>query len=397
MLRSVTAMAACVLAGALYAHEANAQIATPVAARNVVLVHGAWADGSSWSEVITLLQAAGLHVTSVQNTLTSLADAAAETRRALALQDGPTVLVGHSWSGTLVSEVGTDPKVSALVYVAARAPDVGEDFVALSGKFPTMPVRAGIETHDGFTKISEDAFLKYFANGVPHEQAKVLYAEQEPTAAALFGDRTTAAAWHSKPSFYAVSKQDMTISPDLERFLAARMKATTVELDAGHLSLVSHPREIADLILAAAGRKNQTKTIDQEKSIELRGTGVQVYRCEASSSGFGWRLDAPEATLLDAAGAEFGRHFTGPTWQARDGSTVVGEVVASNPAPQPGSIPWLLLRAKSHSGSGAFASVGYIARIQTEGGLAPANGCDATDTGTQRRVPYGASYVFFSS
>jgi pimeloyl-ACP methyl ester carboxylesterase len=256
-LRNYAAMAACVLASGACALQANAQTAAPVAARNVVLVHGAWADGSSWSEVIPLLQAAGLHVTSVQNPLTSLADAAAETRRALALQDGPTVLVGHSWSGTLVSEVGTDRKVSALVYVAARAPDAGEDFVTLSGKFPTMPVRAGVEAHDGFTKISEDAFLKYFANGVPHEQAEVLYAEQEPTVAALFGDRTTAAAWHSKPSFYAVSKEDMTISPDLERFLAARMKATTVELDAGHLSLVSHSRQIADLILAAAGEQKR--------------------------------------------------------------------------------------------------------------------------------------------
>jgi len=123
---------------------------------------------------------------------------------------------------------------------------------------------------------------------------------------------------------------------------------------------------------------------------------VQVYTCEASPSGFGWRLKAPEATLLDDAGAEFGRHFAGPSWQARDGSTVVGEVVVSNPAPQPGSIPWLLLRAKSHSGSGAFASVGYIARIRTEGGLAPANGCDATHTGAERRVPYSAFYVFFS-
>jgi pimeloyl-ACP methyl ester carboxylesterase len=142
--------------------QVAAQTAAPVEARNVVFVHGAWADGSSWSEVIPLLQAAGLRVTSVQNPLTSLADAAAETRRALALQDGPTVLAGHSWSGTLVSEVGADPKVTALVYVAARAPDAGEDFVALSAKFPTAPARAGIEDHGGFTRLSEDAFLKYF-------------------------------------------------------------------------------------------------------------------------------------------------------------------------------------------------------------------------------------------
>jgi len=233
------------------AHGAEA----PLPARNVVLVHGAWADGSSWGEVIPRLQAAGLKVTAVQNPLTSLADSVAETRRVLAQQDGPTVLVGHSWGGTVVSEAGTDPKVTALVYVAARAPDAGEDFVALSGKFPTMPARAGVKEFEGFTTLSEDAFLKYFANGVPQRKAQALFAEQEPTAQSLFGGKTTQAAWHTKPSWYAVSKQDQTISPDLERFLAKRMNASTTEVDAGHLSLVSHPKEIADMILAAAGQR----------------------------------------------------------------------------------------------------------------------------------------------
>jgi pimeloyl-ACP methyl ester carboxylesterase len=254
-LRTLAAIALGALTATFGGLEAQAQTAAPVEARNVVLVHGAWADGSSWAEVIPRLQAAGLKVTSVQNSLTTLADSVAATRRALALQDGPTVLVAHSWSGTIISEVGTDPKVSALVYVAARAPDAGEDFVALSGKFPTGPVRAGVQAHDGFTTISEEAFLKSFANGVEPKKAKVLYAVQEPTAASLFGERTTAAAWRSKPSWYAVSKLDETINPDLERFLAKRMNATTIELEAGHLSLVSHPKEIANLILAAAGRK----------------------------------------------------------------------------------------------------------------------------------------------
>jgi pimeloyl-ACP methyl ester carboxylesterase len=247
-------LAAATLA-AMLGPTAQAQTAAPVAAKNVVLIHGAWADGSSWAEVIPLLQAAGLNVTAVQNPLTSLADSVAATRRALALQDGPTVLVAHSWGGTVLSETGLDPKVTALVYVAARAPDADEDFVALSGKFPAGAVRAGVQEHDGFTKLSEDSFLKYFANGVEPTKAKVLYAVQEPTAASIFGGRTTVAAWHSKPSWYAVSKLDQTINPDLERFLAKRMNATTVEIDAGHLSLVSHPREVADLILAAAGFK----------------------------------------------------------------------------------------------------------------------------------------------
>jgi pimeloyl-ACP methyl ester carboxylesterase len=255
-LRILAAMVAGVLTATLGGFEAHAQPAAPVEARNVVLVHGAWADGSSWAEVIPRLQAAGLKVTSVQNPLTSLADSVAATRRVLAMQDGPTVLVAHSWGGTVISETGTDPKVTALVYVAARAPDAGEDFVTLSGKFPVGPVRAGIQQHDGFSTISEEAFLRSFANSVAHTKAEVLYAVQEPTAASLFGERTTAAAWHSKPSWYAVSKLDQTINPDLERFLAKRMNATTVELEAGHLSLVSHPKEIADLILAAAGRRN---------------------------------------------------------------------------------------------------------------------------------------------
>jgi pimeloyl-ACP methyl ester carboxylesterase len=237
-----------------FAGEASAEERKPVMARNVLLVHGAWADGSSWSAVVAKLQAAGLKVTSVQNPLTSLEESVAATRRALAMQDGPAVLAAHSWGGTVISEVGADAKVSALVYVAARAPDAGEDFVALSAKFPTMPVRAGVENHDGFTTISEEAFLKYFANGVEPVTARVLFAVQQPTAASLFGGRTTAAGWRSKPTFYAVSRQDQTIAPELERFLAKRMKATTIELDAGHLSLVSHAEAVSKLILSAAGR-----------------------------------------------------------------------------------------------------------------------------------------------
>jgi pimeloyl-ACP methyl ester carboxylesterase len=254
MKKTKTTVISLVAAALSLALPVHGQFAGPPRARSVVLVHGAWADGSSWSAVIPILQAAGLHVTAVQNPLSSLADSVAATCRALALQDGPTVLVAHSWGGTVITEIGTDPKVSALVYVAARAPDADEDFVSLSGRFPTMPLRAGVQERDGFTTIAEDAFLKFFANGVATERAKVLYAVQEPAAASLFGERTTAAGWRTKPSWYAVSRQDKTISPDLERYLADRMKAATIELDAGHLSLVSHPVEIAGLILAAAGR-----------------------------------------------------------------------------------------------------------------------------------------------
>lgn len=222
------------------------------AAKNVVLVHGLYADGSCWLEVIPHLQRAGLHVTAVQNPLTTLADAAAATRRVLALQDGPTVLVGHSFAGTIISETGDDPIVSALVYVAARAPDAGEDFGALAEKFPKPPASAGVIKKDGYFWLSEEAFLKDFAGDLDPAKARALYAVQGQVAADLVITKTSAAAWRTKPTWYQVSTNDRTIDPDLERFLAKRMNATIIELASSHLSLLSHPREIADLIMGAA-------------------------------------------------------------------------------------------------------------------------------------------------
>lgn len=245
--------AAFALAGAGLAHAASAAEAAPI--RNVVLVHGAYADGSSWSAVIERLQKAGLHVTSVQNPLTSLADDAAATQRALALQDGPTILVGHSWAGTVISQAGNDPKVAGLVYVAARAPDAGEDYGALAARFPTPPASAGLVKSGGYAQLNEQAFLHDFAGDLDPVQARVLYAEQGRISDTLFASRTTEAAWRHKPTWYAVSTNDRTTSPELERFLAKRMNAHTIELASGHLSLLSHPDEIADLILHAAGRK----------------------------------------------------------------------------------------------------------------------------------------------
>ena len=224
-------------------------------AKNVVLVHGLFADGSSWSEVIPRLQAAGLNVTSVQNPLTTLEDAVAETQRVLARQDGPTVLVGHSFSGMIVTQAGADPKVSAVVYVAARAPDAGEDYTALAKKFPAPPASAGIVFDGDEGRLSEAAFLRDFAGDLPEAKARVLYAVQEPFHKALLAGKTTAAAWRTKPSFYAISKDDRTIDPDLQRFMAKRMGATTIEVKASHVSLISRPQEIADLILQAAGVK----------------------------------------------------------------------------------------------------------------------------------------------
>ena len=232
---------------------ARAQIR--LVATNVVLVHGLFADGSCWSEVIARLQAAGLNATAVQNPLTTLDDAVASAKRVLARQDGPTVLVGHSFSGMIVTEAGIDPKVSALVYVAARAPDAGEDYTALAKTYPTPPASAGIVFDGDEGRLSEAAFLRDFAGDLPEAKAKVLYAVQQPFLKTLLAGKTTVAAWRTKPSFYAVSTEDRTIDPDVERFMAKRMGATTIEVKASHLSLISHPDPIAKLILEAAARR----------------------------------------------------------------------------------------------------------------------------------------------
>src|SRR5277367_6802985 len=165
-------------ASSLLGSAANAQ--TVPKAKNVVLVHGLFADGSSWSEVIPRLQAAGLNVTSVQNPLTTLPEAVASAQRVLARQDGPTVLVGHSFSGMIVTDAGVHPNVSAVVYVAARAPDAGEDYTALAAKFPAPPASAGVVFNDDWGQLTEEAFLHDFAGDLPRDEALVLYAVQQP-------------------------------------------------------------------------------------------------------------------------------------------------------------------------------------------------------------------------
>jgi pimeloyl-ACP methyl ester carboxylesterase len=244
-----------VTAASLISSPGMAANVGPIGARNIVFVHGLFADGSCWSEVIARLQARGLNCTSVQNPLTTLPEAVASAQMVLDQQDGPTVFVGHSFSGMILTEAGVHPKVSAVVYVAARAPDAGEDYSALAGKFPTPPATAGIAFDGDQGRLTEMAFLRDFAGDLPEAQARVLYAVQEPFHKALLAGKTTHAAWREKPSFYAVSTEDRTINPDLERFMAKRMGAKTIEVKASHLSLISHPDKITVLILEAAGQQ----------------------------------------------------------------------------------------------------------------------------------------------
>jgi pimeloyl-ACP methyl ester carboxylesterase len=226
----------------------------PARARNVVLVHGLYADGSSWLEVIPHLQARGLNVTSVQNPLTTLPEAVAACQKVLARQDGPTVLVGHSFGGMIITEAGTSPNVSALVYIAARAPDAGEDYAALGKRFPASPAASGIVYDGDEGRLTEQSFLSDFVPDLPPEQGRALYAVQWPFNKALMEGKTADAAWRTKPSFYAVSTEDRVVDPDLQRFMSKRMNATTVEIQSSHVSLLSHPREASELILLAAGQ-----------------------------------------------------------------------------------------------------------------------------------------------
>ncbi|NHH83679.1 alpha/beta hydrolase [Burkholderia gladioli] len=232
----------------------NAAAAPTAPIKNVVLVHGLYADGSSWAKVIPLLQAKGLHVTAVQNPTTSFDADVDAVKRALAAQDGPTLLVAHSYGGMVISQADDDPKVAGLVYIAARAPDAGEDYPALTKKFPAAPASAGLQwSADGFGKLSEQAFVHDFAGDLPPEEARVYYAVQQPMGKPITMAKTTVAAWHDKPTWYAVSTEDRTINPDLERFMAKRMHAHTIEIQSSHVSLISHPAAVANLILEATG------------------------------------------------------------------------------------------------------------------------------------------------
>jgi len=243
---------ACAVASVALTTAATAAFAASGPVKNILLVHGAFVDGSSWSKVIPILQAKGYNVTAVQLPLTSLTDDAATTARALARISGPVILVGHSWGGVVITEAGTDPKVAGLVYVAAFAPDQGEAVGALGQKYPPPPALAAPVVDDkGFMTLTADAFKK-FGSDLPEREAYAAAATQGPIAASAFGAQVSGTAWKTKPSWYIVSTLDQAIAPDEERFFAKRMNATTTELKASHVSMLSQPKAVAAVIMDAA-------------------------------------------------------------------------------------------------------------------------------------------------
>lgn len=249
----VAALSAAFLFGIAPSAGADSAAAARTPKATVVLVHGAWADGSGWQHVIPRLELQGFAVTAVQNSLVSLTDDVATTRRALAAITGPIILVGHSYGGVVITEAAAgNPQVKALVYVAAFAPDVGESLGSLSAPFPTPLGAAIVPDAAGFLFIDRTKFRDVFAADVPFVEARVMAAAQHAPNAAAFGGAVTSAAWKTIPSFYLLTRDDQAIDPELQRFMADRANARTREINASHSVFVSRPAAVTDLIDDAA-------------------------------------------------------------------------------------------------------------------------------------------------
>jgi pimeloyl-ACP methyl ester carboxylesterase len=221
--------------------------------KNIVLVHGAFVDGSGWKPVYEILVKKGYNVTIVQQPMTGLEDDVAAVSRVLRRQDGPTVLVGHSYGGAIITEAGEDPHVVALVYIAAHAPDVGETQVANGKRYPAAGRAAIRTTDDGFAFLDQASFPANFAADLPKATAEFEAHEQMFTAASAFSTPIKSAAWKTKPSWYMVAKSDRIINPDLERMYAKRANSKTIEIEgASHSVYATHPKEVAMLIEEAA-------------------------------------------------------------------------------------------------------------------------------------------------
>ena len=220
----------------------------------IVLIHGAFADASSWNKVIPILQGDGYMVTAVQIPLSSLSDDVTATKRVLDAQTGPVVLVGHSWGGAVITAAAAgDKRIKSLVYVAAFAPEAGEVVTAPAANFPAPELNSVLKPDEaGFVYIDRARFHDAFARDLPEADTRIMAATQKPISGKSFGETMPAAAWKTIPSWYIVSTEDRAINPDLERYYAKRIGATTTEIKASHVPFLSHPKEVARVIEAAA-------------------------------------------------------------------------------------------------------------------------------------------------
>ena len=236
--------------------QAGSSAKKPV--RNIVLEHGAWADGSSWSAVIQRLQKEGYNVTAPQFPLTSLADDVARLRQVLAVQEGPTIVAGHSYGGQIMTALGTDaPNVVGLVYIAGFGLDEGESIGALFGQGPLPPALEHLRIDEqGFAWIRQDDYVNHFAPDVDQDKANVMYATQQPAHVSFLDEVMGTPAWKTLPTWYLVTANDEVVPADAQRFFAQRMRATTVEIESSHVAMVSHPGPVTELIEKAAGEKD---------------------------------------------------------------------------------------------------------------------------------------------
>jgi pimeloyl-ACP methyl ester carboxylesterase len=223
-----------------------------VKTKDVILVHGAWADGSSWSKVIPLLERRGFHVTAVQLPLTSVAEDVATLQRAIELDPGPLLLVGHSYAGIVITEAGNDPKVNGLVYISAFAPDTGQSVSSLNALVPKTPVMSEISLTEGFLSLTSEGIRADFAQDLPDTEKQTLAVTQGPIAEVALGTPSTAPAWRTKPSWYMVASEDRVISPKLEAMMAQTIGAETTTVHSSHVIMLSRPEAVADFITRAA-------------------------------------------------------------------------------------------------------------------------------------------------
>jgi len=254
-MKSIKKQLALIAAIFIYVLSQNANAQTiSKGVKNIVLVHGAFADGSgSWSKVAAQLQAKGYNVIAAQNPLTSLKDDVAAAKLAIARMDGPVLLVAHSYGGMVISEAGNDPKVVGLVYIAALVPEDGQTAWAVNGSMPTTGVEKEFQVNpEGFISLSVKAINENFVPDASPVERKLSYATQVPLAASAGEEKVLSPAWKTKPSWFIVAKEDGIINPDLERYKAKLIKAKTIELQSGHVPMISQPNKVTDFIISAA-------------------------------------------------------------------------------------------------------------------------------------------------